>query len=241
MSLSLWEWGQVVVITVKEVSLKECRPPHSHLYYLSTCQSICLVATQCWEDWQTPFTSKTCICARRKRCTLNAALRSATLPLFNVFQHFLIITPVDIKNSEYFMKAVLQTVIRLTAQSRSHYICLSLWLEIHFKCQVSFYFFWTKHRMNKKRDRGQTQLKEEVQEITCQTVSLQSFDIIQSSIPQETTTDRVTMFVYINIWLDNPCIMHHLTYYFILICPANWDISSSQQPKDSNTVLWLKL
>lgn len=34
--------GQVAVITVKEVSQKECRPPHSHLHYLSTCQSICL-------------------------------------------------------------------------------------------------------------------------------------------------------------------------------------------------------
>lgn len=56
--VSLWERGQVAVITVKEVPQKECCPPHSHLHYLSTCQSICRFATRRSEDWQTPFTRK---------------------------------------------------------------------------------------------------------------------------------------------------------------------------------------
>lgn len=145
MSLSLWKWGQVTVITVKEVPQKECRLPHSHLYYLSTCQSICLFASK---PDKLHLQKKHVSHAPRNEGRAAPKIWHADQPL-TVFHQFQIIAPVKYRILKYFIKAVSPTVIRLTAQSGSHYICLSLWLEFHFKCQVNSYFpeqskDWTK-------------------------------------------------------------------------------------------------
>lgn len=123
----------------------------------------------CLKAWQTPFTKETRVTCAVQWGKAAPKIWHADQPL-TVFHQFQIIAPVKYGIPKYFIKAVLPTVIRLTAQSRSHYICLSLWLEFHFKCQVNSYFpeqskDWTKkgkerHSWNK---RGR--------EITCQTVS----------------------------------------------------------------------
>lgn len=131
------------VITVKEVSEKECRAPHSRLYYLSSCQSICLCASK---PWQTPFTKRNTCFQRGKappeiwhpdqRC---AVIHQFQIPLrYNI--EFIFKKKKYKKKNSIFSKPVLPPVVRLTAQSRSHCICLSRWLEFHFKCQVNSYF-----------------------------------------------------------------------------------------------------
>lgn len=162
MSLSLCEWGQVAVITVKEVSQKECRPPHSHLHYLSTCQSICLFAIETDKlHLQRKHVSHV-QCNEEKRHPKCGTLISN----FSFVRHFPSVSnyySCKIQNSsifqfKYFIKAVWQTVIRLTAQSPSlEHLSLTL-IRIPFQMSSQFLFSRTKHRMNKNRS-GETSLE----------------------------------------------------------------------------------
>lgn len=162
------------MITVKEVSQKECCPPHSHLHYLSTCQSICLFATQCSEDWQTLFTKEACHthCAMRKGGALNVGRWSAILLLLNIFHQFLIMTPVaGIKNSKVFYQSCLADTHQADSSITTPlHLSLTL-IRNPFQMSRQFLFSRTKHSMNKKKGEDRHRWNSEEQEITCQTVS----------------------------------------------------------------------
>lgn len=151
MSVSLWEWGQVAVITVKEVSQKECRSPLSHLHYLSTCQSICLFVILCSEDRQTPFTKETCLTYTEHWG--KAAHWSAMLLLFKMF---LIITPVaEIIDFQGFYQSCLADSHQ-TDSSITQPLHLSLILIRNpFKCQV-YIFFQNKAQREEIKNRTNT-------------------------------------------------------------------------------------
>lgn len=136
----------MAVITVKEVSPKKCHPPHSHLHYLSTCQSICLFATQCSEECHMLY-------AMRKSSTLNVAHWSAILLLFNIFRQFLITTPVaEIKNYKVFYQSCL-TNSHQTDSSIMQLLHSSLRLIRNpFQMSSQFFFFHNKAQHEQKRE-----------------------------------------------------------------------------------------
>lgn len=168
MSVSLRKWGQVSVITVKEVSAKECRLLHSHLYSLSPCQSICLCASK---PWQTQFTKGT-----RVTCfQWGKAMREiwhVDQPCA-VIHHLPLLCNMDFffsKNKKILIKKISKgpsygQLSRVTAQSQSHCICLSSWLEFHFKCQVKSYFPEQNSEREKKKVE-ETSVEQEKREIS---------------------------------------------------------------------------
>lgn len=147
MSVSLWKCGQVSVITVKEVSAKECRSPHSHLYYLSSCQSICLCASKPWQTRFTKGTRVTCIQWGKAPSEIwHPDPPCAVIHQFPLWYNMDFFFPknknhnIKKKKNLFSQSPSYRQSSRLTAQSKSHCICLSHWLEFHFKCQVNSFF-----------------------------------------------------------------------------------------------------